>query len=84
MANGKSFEPGRFVGAKYIPNRIFRGKVIEELRDAAEGLKLDVIGRRVCIEWSPVDHRAWLKGIVEKLVAERMITFSRGRYRLFE
>ena len=84
ITNRKSFEPGRLVGTKYIPNRIFRGKVIEELRDTSEGLKLDVIGRRICIDWSPVDHRTWLKSIVEKLVAERMITVSRGQYRLYE
>lgn len=83
ILNRTSSEPGRFVGTKYIPNRIFRGKVIEELRDTSEGLKLDVIGRRICLDWSP-DHRSWLQGIVQKLLAERMIAVSGDRYRLFE
>src|SRR3989344_5775040 len=38
-------EPGRMVGSKFIPNRIFRGKIIEELRDAAQGLLPSEIGR---------------------------------------
>ena len=77
-------EPGRLVGTKYIPNRIFRGKVIEELRDTAEGMKLDMIGKRVCIDWSPKAHKDWLEGITQKLVQERMVQVQRGRYRLFE
>lgn len=77
-------EPGRFVGARYIPNRIFRGKVIEELRDAAAGLPLETIGKRMCIDWSPKAHEVWLQGILKKLVTEKMIVASGRRYRLYE
>ena len=83
-AQSSKLEPGRFVGSRYIPNRIFRGKVIEELRDAGAGLSLETIGKRVCIDWSPRIHRAWLREITEKLVRERMLQVEKGRYRLFE
>lgn len=77
-------EPGRLVGSRFIPNRIFRGKVIEELRDAPTGLPLATIGKNVCIDWSPKAHRKWLQGIVEQLAEERMLQMQKGRYRLFE
>src|SRR3989344_5480798 len=59
-------EPGRFVGTTYIPNRIFRGKIVEELRDVRKGLPLAELGRRVCLDWKPSEHRKWLKGILLK------------------
>jgi A/G-specific adenine glycosylase len=83
-AHSPKLEPGRLVGTKYIPNRIFRGKVIEELRDAESGLTLQDIGRRICIDWSPKAHLNWLREITEKLVQERMLQVQRGRYRLSE
>lgn len=84
IAHTSKLEPGRMVGTKYIPNRIFRGKVIEELRDASAGLSLETLGRRVCIDWSPRMHQSWLRGITEKLVQERMLQVAKGKYRLFE
>jgi len=77
-------EPGRFVGSKYIPNRIFRGKIIEELRDEPAGLPLDEIGRRVCIDWSPREHRKWLREIVEKLEKDQLLMWRQRRFLLVE
>ncbi len=77
-------EPGRLVGTKYIPNRIFRGKVIEELRDAPQGLPLETIGRRICLDWSPREHRKWLKDILRKLENDSMLVAKRGKFRLAE
>ncbi|TSC59544.1 MAG: A/G-specific adenine glycosylase [Candidatus Peregrinibacteria bacterium Greene0416_62] len=82
IVNRKSFEPGRLVGTRLIPNRIFRGKVIEELRDAA-GLSLETIGKNICIDWSKT-HRKWLQSILDTLLRERMLQVQKGRYRLFE
>lgn len=70
-ANSSPKEPGRMVGSRFVPNRIFRGKIVEELRDAPEGLALDTIGARVCLDWSPQAHRRWLRNIVDKLIADR-------------
>lgn len=72
-------EPGRFVGSTYIPNRIFRGKVIEELRDAPTGLPLRTIGRRICLDWNDDDHTEWLKGIIQGLTRDKLIRSQRNR-----
>lgn len=66
-------EPGREMAGRYVPNRIFRGKIVEELRDAPHGLTLRDIGARVCIDWSPREHEQWLKSIVEKLQRDRLL-----------
>ncbi len=73
-------EPGRLVGSTFIPNRIFRGKIVEELRDAEKGLLLDEIGSRVCIDWDPAEHRAWLTLLTEKLIADTLLERRRNRY----
>ncbi len=73
-------EPGRTVGGRFIPNRIFRGRVVEELRDANAGLSFDVLGSRIAADWSPTKHRLWLRGIVEKLERDRIVTEKDGRF----
>jgi A/G-specific adenine glycosylase len=75
-------EPGRMVGSRFIPNRIFRGRVIDLLRDAPDGLSLDRIGSHVCIDWDPRTHATWLKRIVEKLTSEELLERKRARYLL--
>jgi A/G-specific adenine glycosylase len=77
-------EPGRFVGTRYVPNRIFRGRVVEELRDVSRGLCFDDIGKRVCLDWSPKLHRKWLREILEKLQQDRMLIMRNGKYALSE
>lgn len=72
-------EPGRLVGSVFIPNRIVRGKIVEELRDASRGLCRDDIGRRVCLDWSPQWHGEWLEGLLRTLVHDQLIAQS-GRY----
>ena len=66
-------EPGRYVGSKYIPNRIFRGKVIEELRDEEKGLTVAEIGRRICLDWDEKEHIEWLEGLIEALMKDRLV-----------
>lgn len=75
-------EPGREVAGKFIPNRIFRGRIVEELRNAHRGLPLGDIGKRICIDWSPRAHRRWLVGIIEKLQVEKLIIAQRGKFLL--
>lgn len=65
-------EPGRLVGSTYIPNRIFRGKIVEALRDAQNGLSADEIGAQICIDWE-AKHRKWLDSLIQKLVQEKML-----------
>lgn len=73
-------EPGRFVGSRFIPNRIFRGRVIEELRDQPKGLTLEQIGSRISVDWSEVEHREWLLGLMEKLKRDALVKNSRKKY----
>lgn len=76
-------EPGRYVGSTYIPNRIFRGKIVEVLRDAEEGLTSEEIGSRICIDWEQ-KHRQWLDQLIQKLVQEKMLAEGLGRYTLHQ
>jgi len=69
-------EPGRMVGSKYIPNRIFRGKVVDELRDELSGLTSEEIGRRICIDWNAAEHKQWLEEIILALTKDHLIKAS--------
>ena len=73
-------EPGRMVGSKHIPNRIFRGRIIEELRDAERGLSIHEIGRRVCIDWKPEEHGGWLLEILNTLEKDTLIQKGGRRF----
>ncbi|MBI3332446.1 hypothetical protein HYZ99_05865 [Candidatus Peregrinibacteria bacterium] len=77
-----SREPGRLVGSTFIPNRIFRGKIVEELRDAKRGVAFTDLGKRICIDWDTKEHRAWLRDILKKLQRDEMIEERAGRYLL--
>lgn len=65
-------EPGRYVGTKYIPNRIFRGRIVEALRDHPKGLKLDEIGKWISPDYSQ-ELQPWLHGLIKKLAQEKMV-----------
>lgn len=72
-------EPGRMVGSTYIPNRIFRGRIVEALRDADVPLDAETIGQQVCIDWAD-EHREWLQGLVDKLVKDALIARAGDGY----
>jgi len=72
-------EPGRMVGSLYIPNRIFRGKFVEELRDEPHGLTLEEVGNRICIDWDQKEHLKWLQSLAEKLQKDNMIRIAEGK-----
>lgn len=76
----KRKEPGRLVGSTFIPNRIFRGKIVEELRDTKRGLKLSEIGKRVCLDWKKEEHASWLQGVLTKLERDQLIRRLERRY----
>ncbi len=65
-------EPGRYVGPTYIPNRIFRGRIVEALRDHPEGLNFEEIGA-----WISPDHREelheWQDQLIKKLIQDGML-----------
>ncbi len=73
-------EPGRLVGSTFVPNRIFRGKIVEELRDNEWGLSLLELGRRVCIDWEPKEHQKWLRELLEKLEKDNLIQKRKEKF----
>ena len=83
-AKKKKQEPGREMGGRFIPNRIFRGRVIDELRDAPSGLPLNDIGNRICLDWSPKAHKKWLPTILQNLEKDQLITQKAEQFVLVE
>jgi A/G-specific adenine glycosylase len=73
-------EPGRLVGSVFVPNRIFRGRIVEALRDAHRGLSTEEIGQRISVDWDATVHRAWLDAVMTKLLSDRMIREQRGKF----
>ena len=78
----KKKEPGRCVGSTFVPNRIFRGKIVEELRDAESPLRSNEIGSRVCIDWSPAQHKKWMEELLSKLEKDSLIVRKGSAYAL--
>lgn len=68
----KKLEPGRMVGAVFIPNRIFRGKVVEYLRTCATSQTIEAIGMHVCLDWSEELH-PWLLELLLGLVKDNLL-----------
>jgi A/G-specific adenine glycosylase len=79
--SSKKMEPGRFVGSKYIPNRIFRGKIVEALRDAEKPMSSEEIGKQICIDWE-AQHREWLLSLLVKLETDQLIKKRGAEYLL--
>jgi A/G-specific adenine glycosylase len=76
----KKKEPGRLVGSVFIPNRIFRGRIIEQLRDTSDGLTFVQIGKRITVDWDTAAHRQWLATVLEKLQKDRLVMQNGQKY----
>ncbi len=79
----KKQEPGRFVGSVFIPNRIFRGRIVETLRDAHRGMTLEDIGSIITLDWAD-EHQSWLASLLSALEKDGMIKKFRNVYKLHE
>ncbi len=77
-------EPGRLVGSTHIPNRIFRGRIIEQLRDEVKGLSDTEIGSRISVDWNKKEHHEWLQSLLKKLVKDQLIAKRGAKYKLVE
>lgn len=78
----KRVEPGRNVGATFVPNRIFRGRTVEQLRDESY-LNIEEIGARICPDWSE-EHVDWLRTLLSGLEKDGMVTQRDSRYSLVD
>jgi A/G-specific adenine glycosylase len=57
-----------------IPNRIYRGRIIEELRGirATRGITMDALGRRICSGFSEKD-KPWLNALLMGLLRDGLV-----------
>jgi A/G-specific adenine glycosylase len=78
----KKQEPGRLTGGKHVPNRIFRGRIVEALRDATDGLLITHIGPIIAIDWNTEKDLEWLTSLLEKLISDHLIIQQRDRFLL--
>lgn len=76
-----STEPGRTVGTRFVPNRIFRGKIVQCLREQSNATIMQ-LGPLVCRDWQPTKHKSWLQGLLHALVKDHIITKYNGVYAL--
>lgn len=72
-------EPGRMEGARYVPNRIFRGRIVDALREDVKGLTLEKLGSHICLDWQP-SLKPWLKAILSKLERDELLARSGSRF----
>ncbi len=69
------------VDALGIPNRIYRGRVVEFLREQSVPVAtLGRLGRGIREAYDDVEHGAWLRGVLEGLVRDGLIAKKRGRW----
>lgn len=65
-----------------IPNRIYRGRIVEELRARSiSETRLEALGKRVRKDFDKT-HLPWLRGVVAGLEKDGLITKKRGRWEL--
>jgi A/G-specific adenine glycosylase len=76
-----SSEPGRDIDGTFVPNRIIRGRVVQQLREFDNGRTLEQLGEAVCSDWNP-QHEEWLQAIIEKLIKNTMIVEKSNKYSL--
>ena len=82
---GRKTEPGRMVGSRFIPNRIFRGKIVEALRDSKKGMTLEEIGKEICIDWCGEEKQcSWLQDCVLALQRDQLVMQKADMFLLTE
>lgn len=71
----KRQEEGMEENGKFVPNRLFRGRIIESLRQREEW-SFDELARAVKIDYDPLDA-PWLLDLLEQLEREEYIVIRR-------
>lgn len=75
-------EPGRRMAGRHVPNRIFRGRIVDVLRDHPTGLTLEEIGTCAIADWSMERPRTWLLSLLLKLEKDGIVEKKGVVYRL--
>jgi len=60
-----------------VPNRIYRGRIIELLRQSRRSLPSNWIGRRIKEDFGPSD-RSWLHALLRSLERDGLVTIANG------
>ncbi len=63
-----------------IPNRIFRGRIVERLRSSPRGIPSGALGPAICDDWGKSGDGVWLDRIVKKLLRDELIEKRKGAY----
>ena len=66
-------------GSRYVPNRIFRGRIVDALREESTGLTLEKLGSSICLDWKP-ELQPWLQDVVAKLERDEMLAKKGNRF----
>jgi A/G-specific adenine glycosylase len=77
----KSIEPGRDIDGKFIPNRIIRGRIVQQLRQFKAGRTFEQLGEAVCSDWGP-QHAKWLQTILDKLIIDKLLMREKNTFKL--
>ena len=65
-------------GSHGVPNRIYRGRIVEALRRKEAGFRREALGREIHPDFSP-DDLPWLEGLLEGLERDGLVRVRRGR-----
>lgn len=65
------------------PNRIYRGRIVEALRNHPKGILSKKLGGMIDVQWKGNQKdRLWLQSIVDRLKKDQLIEMAKGRIRL--
>ena len=78
----KKQEIGREEQGKHVPRRIFRGRIVEYLRE--NNATTQAIGMAIKQDWEKTVDTPWLKEILTQLQKEDLIEFVKKKWRLKE
>ena len=65
-------------GVHGVPNRIYRGRIVEALRRKEAGFRAEALGRVIHPDFTPHDI-PWLKSLLEALERDGLVRITRGR-----
>ena len=80
MRPARAQAPKAEPGLDGIPNRIYRGRIVEELRRAGgtTGIAEVALGKRIHAEFG-AGHAAWLRSLLAALESDGLVRIARGR-----
>ena len=78
MARAPAAQRKREPSLMGIPNRIYRGRIVDLLRNRERGMTISRMGARVCAGFRPA-HLPWLTGLLASLERDGLIAITAAR-----